>query len=102
MWSLSSSQRPDCDVVMEAMEALQEDQIGLLAQGPNNTSVFLKVKPLDIQNDEIAMKAIESLTKYEMYESQFGTRDMNLKDTYFKQLLRLHPNQDELMTLFKL
>lgn len=84
------------------MKALEEEHMGVVVQAPNNTVVFLKVKSTDLQNDEQAMKALESLATFELYCHKFSIRDNALKDQYFKQLLRLHPNQEELCQFFGL
>ena len=85
--------------VLEAMHSLEEGQAGIVVDGPH---VFLKRKREDIEADETAGKNFKTLITAEIYEEQYYKRDGKLSESYFKQLLKKHPDETELLEKFNL
>jgi len=59
--SITSSQRPEASKVLESMQSLEEDQAGVIVDGPHNVKVFLKRKRSDIEDDETASQVFKTL-----------------------------------------
>lgn len=84
------------------MNSLEEDQAGDKVGGTKNVKVFLKRKPSDIEEEEVASQLFSSLITAKQYKEHYNKRDEKLSHSYLQILLQKHPHEAELLEQFNL
>lgn len=98
--ALPCSARPQASEVVEAFQNLEREHGGAVVNGPHKGKVFLKRMREDIENDAIGNDLFKKVITAELYEHHFYLRDEKLNESFFKKLLKLHPNERHLLDKF--
>ena len=84
------------------MNSLEEDQDGVKVGGTKNVKVFLKRKPSDIEEEEVASQLFSSLITAKQYKEHYNKRDEKPSHSYLQILLKKHHHEAELLEQFNL